>query len=155
MISRTSPEIQVHSSYTIPEPNTDQSQSGYVNPQTLLTPDPHPIDYIQSHEFQQQCLASPVQFSATIDPVKAPLPQVAPPVESRMVTRGQKKKIHQETKEEEQNYKNKERFLGEGSGKNNTIKEQEVDEDADHESLPDWQSSWDEYFEERRKEMAE
>ena len=72
-----------------------------------------------------------------------------------MVTRGQKRKIDQEKKEEEENYKNKERFVGEGIGKNNTIKEQEVDEDADHESLSDWQSSWDEYFEERRKEMAE
>ena len=72
-----------------------------------------------------------------------------------MVTRGQKRKIDQEKNEEEHNYKNKERFVGEGSGKNNTIKEQEVDEDADHESLSDWQSSWDEYFEERRKEMEE
>ena len=52
--SQTSPEIQVHSSYTIPESNTEQSQSGFVNPQTLLTPDPHPIDHIQRPEFQQQ-----------------------------------------------------------------------------------------------------
>ena len=44
-------------------------------------------------------------------------------VEAQMVTRGQKRRIEQEKKEEEQNYKVKERFVGEGSGKNNTIKE--------------------------------
>ena len=63
--------------------------------------------------------------------------------------------MEQEKEEEAQNYKEKERFVGEESGKNNTIKEQEIDEDADYESLSDWQSSWDEYFEERRKEMEE
>ena len=49
--------------------------------------------------------------------------------------------MEQEKKEEEQNYKDKERIVGEGSGKNNTIKEQELDEDADTEdTLSDWQS---------------
>ena len=72
-----------------------------------------------------------------------------------MVTRGQKRRMEEEKKEEEQNYKEKERFVGEGSGKNNTIKEQEQEMDADTESLSDWQSAWDEYFEERRKELAE
>ena len=61
--------------------------------------------------------------------------------------------MEQEKEDEGQNYKQKETFVGEGSGKN-TIKEQEIDKDADHESLSDWQSSGDEYFEERRKEMA-
>ena len=49
--------------------------------------------------------------------------------------------MEQEKEEEALNYKEKERFLGEASGKNNTIKEQEIDEDAHHESLSDWQSS--------------
>ena len=62
--------------------------------------------------------------------------------------------MEQKKKEEEQNYKEKERFVGEGSGKNNTMKEQEQEADADTESLTDWQSAWDEYFEERRKEIA-
>ena len=61
----------------------------------------------------------------------------------------------EQEKEEAQNYKAKERFVGEGSGKNNTIKEQEHEPDADTESLSDWQSAWDEYIEERRKEIAE
>ena len=49
--------------------------------------------------------------------------------------------MQQEKKEEEHNYKEKERFIGEGSGKNDTIQEEVIDEDADHESLLDWQSS--------------
>ena len=73
-----------------------------------------------------------------------------------MVTRGQKRRMDEEKKEEEQNYKEKKRFVGEGSGKNNTIKEQEQHKDADtEETLSDWQSAWDEYFEDRRKEIAE
>ena len=73
-----------------------------------------------------------------------------------MVTRGQKRRMEQEKENEEQDYKEKERFVGEESGKNNTIKEQEQHEDADtEETLSDWQSDWDEYFEDRRKEMAE
>ena len=40
-----------------------------------------------------------------------------------MVTRGQKRRMKQEKEEKEQNYKEKERFVGEGSSKNNTIKE--------------------------------
>ena len=72
-----------------------------------------------------------------------------------MVTRGQKRRMEQENEDEAQNYKKKERFVGEGSGKNNTIKEQEQEMDADTESLSDWQSAWDEYYEEKRKEMAE
>ena len=73
-ISRTTPEIQVHSSYTIPEPSTEQSQNGNINAQTLLTPDPHPIEHIQSPECQQQWQARPVQFSTTIKAVRTPPP---------------------------------------------------------------------------------
>ena len=62
--------------------------------------------------------------------------------------------MEEEKKEEEQNYKDKERFVGEGSGKNSTVKEQEQEMDADTESLSDWQSPRDEYFEERKKELA-
>ena len=62
--------------------------------------------------------------------------------------------MEQENEEEVQNYKEKGRFVGEGSGKNNTIKEQEQDEDADtEETLSDWQSAWDEFLDERRKEI--
>ena len=45
-------------------------------------------------------------------------------------------------------------FIGEESAKNN-ITEQEIEVDADTECLSDWQSAWDGYFEDRRKEAEE
>ena len=64
--------------------------------------------------------------------------------------------MEQDKEEKEQNYNNKERFVGEGSGKNDTIKEQEQDKYADtEETLSNWQSARDEYIEERRKELVE
>ena len=46
-------------------------------------------------------------------------------------------------------------FVGEGSGKNNIITEQEKEMDAETESLSDWKSAWDGYFEDRKKKVAE
>ena len=112
MISRTSPEIEVHLSYSIPEPNSEQSQTRYINPEALLTPDPYPINYIQNPEFQQQWQACPVQFSTTIKPIKTPPPQTEPQVETQMVTRARKRRMEEEKEEEAQKYKGKERFVG-------------------------------------------
>ena len=57
-----------------------------------------------------------------------------------------------EQREQAEKRKLGEGFVGEGSGKNNTITEQENEMDAATESLADWQSARGEYFEERRKE---
>ena len=55
-----------------------------------------------------------------------------------------------EQEEEAEKHKLGEGFVGEGSSMN--ITEQEKEMDADTESLSDWQSAWDGYFKERRKE---
>ena len=73
-----------------------------------------------------------------------------------MVTRGQKRRIEQGKEEEVQKYKEKEIFVEEGSGKNNKIKEQEQEDDADtEETLSDCQSASDELFEGWRNKLVE
>ena len=58
-------------------------------------------------------------------------------------------------KEEVEKRRLGDQFVEEGSGKNNTIIEQEKENDTDTESLSAWQSEWDEYFEKRGKEAEE
>ena len=83
-----------------------------------------------------------VQFASTVELIETPPPQTEPQVEPPMVTTGQKRRMEQEKEKEVENYKAKERFVGKGSGKNNTIKDQEHDKDADKEEmLSDWHSA--------------
>ena len=108
--------------------------------------DSEPINY-EDPKFKEQWEMRPVQFPLAIEPVQDTPPQE---VEAQMVTRGQKQRMEQ--KEEAEKRRLGEGLVGEGSGKNDTIIEQEKEMDADTESLSDWQSAWDGYFKERRKE---
>ena len=73
-------------------------------------------------------------------------------LEAKMVTRGQKQRMEQ--KEETEKRRLGEAFVEEGSSMNNTITEQEKEIDADTESISDWQSAWEGYFKEKRRETV-